>query len=105
MGKVLLIPTAAVSYLLYAHKLTLTTMIFLHLCVGLYCSGWVKRGPRGAILNTMDCAFETADEIANDLKTGRSVSQTELQQIIQQTIFYQVVAVRSYEHTDTASVI
>ena len=33
----------------------------------LYCSGWVKRGPRGVILSTMNDAFETADSICEDL--------------------------------------
>ena len=48
--------------------------MFVDLCtssVGLYCSGWVKRGPRGAILNTMDCAFETADKLLKDLSSGK----------------------------------
>lgn len=33
---------------------------------GLYCSGWVKRGPAGVIANTMEDAFDTAESIAND---------------------------------------
>ena len=33
---------------------------------GLYCSGWVKRGPAGVIANTMEDAFDTADSIAQD---------------------------------------
>lgn len=37
---------------------------------GLYCSGWVKRGPVGVIANTMSDAFETADSILADLKSG-----------------------------------
>ncbi|KAF2194277.1 FAD/NAD(P)-binding domain-containing protein [Zopfia rhizophila CBS 207.26] len=33
---------------------------------GLYCAGWVKRGPTGVIASTMDDAFNTADVIAAD---------------------------------------
>ncbi|PYH94614.1 NADPH-adrenodoxin reductase Arh1 [Aspergillus ellipticus CBS 707.79] len=36
---------------------------------GLYCAGWVKRGPTGVIASTMTDAFTTADAIAADLKT------------------------------------
>ena len=35
---------------------------------GLYCSGWVKRGPAGVIANTMEDAFATAEAIAIDWK-------------------------------------
>ncbi|KAK4176903.1 hypothetical protein QBC36DRAFT_328207 [Triangularia setosa] len=34
---------------------------------GLYCSGWVKRGPQGVIAETMMDAFTTADAITEDL--------------------------------------
>lgn len=33
---------------------------------GMYCSGWVKRGPTGVIASTMDDAFNTGDIIARD---------------------------------------
>ncbi|KAK3391027.1 hypothetical protein B0H63DRAFT_557894 [Podospora didyma] len=33
---------------------------------GLYCAGWVKRGPTGVIASTMEDAFATADAIAKD---------------------------------------
>ena len=33
---------------------------------GLYCAGWVKRGPTGVIASTMEDAFTTADVIARD---------------------------------------
>lgn len=33
---------------------------------GLYCAGWVKRGPTGVIASTMTDAFDTADAIAQD---------------------------------------
>ncbi|KAG9238868.1 putative NADPH-adrenodoxin reductase Arh1 [Amylocarpus encephaloides] len=33
---------------------------------GIYCAGWVKKGPTGVIANTMDDAFSTADSIAMD---------------------------------------
>ena len=34
---------------------------------GLYCAGWVKRGPTGVIASTMTDAFTTADSIIQDL--------------------------------------
>jgi len=33
---------------------------------GMYCAGWVKRGPTGVIAGTMNDAFATADSIAMD---------------------------------------
>ena len=37
---------------------------------GLYCSGWVKTGPVGVILTTMNKAFETAGLILQDFEEG-----------------------------------
>jgi len=37
---------------------------------GLYCAGWVKRGPTGVIASTMQDAFSTADAIAEDWATN-----------------------------------
>jgi len=37
---------------------------------GLYCAGWVKRGPTGVIASTMLDAFTTADAILEDWQTG-----------------------------------
>lgn len=36
---------------------------------GLYCAGWVKRGPTGVIASTMEDAFASADVIAHDWET------------------------------------
>ncbi|KAH7371397.1 hypothetical protein BKA66DRAFT_444108 [Pyrenochaeta sp. MPI-SDFR-AT-0127] len=36
---------------------------------GLYCAGWVKRGPTGVIASTMQDAFTSADVIAHDWET------------------------------------
>ncbi|KAI2469945.1 nucleotide-binding domain-containing protein [Annulohypoxylon bovei var. microspora] len=36
---------------------------------GVYCAGWVKRGPTGVIASTMEDAFSTADAIASDWNT------------------------------------
>lgn len=33
---------------------------------GMYCAGWVKRGPTGVIASTMADAFQTAESIAED---------------------------------------
>jgi len=38
---------------------------------GLYCSGWVKRGPAGVIANTMEDAFSTAEAIASDWESKK----------------------------------
>uniref|UniRef100_A0A8D0GY15 NADPH:adrenodoxin oxidoreductase, mitochondrial n=1 Tax=Sphenodon punctatus TaxID=8508 RepID=A0A8D0GY15_SPHPU len=37
---------------------------------GLYCSGWVKRGPTGVIITTMNDSFGTAQSILEDLQSG-----------------------------------
>uniref|UniRef100_A0A4W4HHD6 NADPH:adrenodoxin oxidoreductase, mitochondrial n=1 Tax=Electrophorus electricus TaxID=8005 RepID=A0A4W4HHD6_ELEEL len=37
---------------------------------GLYCSGWLKRGPTGVIATTMNDSFDTARIILNDLEAG-----------------------------------
>lgn len=37
---------------------------------GLYCAGWVKRGPTGVIASTMVDAFATAEAIAGDWERG-----------------------------------
>lgn len=37
---------------------------------GLYCSGWVKKGPTGVIASTMEDAFATGDAIVQDWATG-----------------------------------
>ncbi|XP_066292188.1 NADPH:adrenodoxin oxidoreductase, mitochondrial-like [Branchiostoma lanceolatum] len=39
-------------------------------CKGLYCSGWVRRGPTGVILTTMTDGFETGKAVVDDLTTG-----------------------------------
>lgn len=39
---------------------------------GVYCAGWVKRGPTGVIASTMQDAFSTGDAIAADWSSGRS---------------------------------
>jgi len=38
---------------------------------GLYCAGWVKRGPTGVIASTMNDAFQTAEVIAEDWYSPR----------------------------------
>ncbi|XP_078081453.1 NADPH:adrenodoxin oxidoreductase, mitochondrial isoform X2 [Mustelus asterias] len=35
---------------------------------GLYCSGWVKRGPTGVIVTTMHDGFETAESVLEDAR-------------------------------------
>ena len=39
---------------------------------GIYCSGWVKRGPAGVIANTMEDAFATAEALVEDWQANRA---------------------------------
>ncbi|XP_026988586.1 NADPH:adrenodoxin oxidoreductase, mitochondrial isoform X2 [Tachysurus fulvidraco] len=51
---------------------------------GLYCSGWVKRGPTGVIATTMNDSFETAQILLKDVETGKldlSVNKAGAQEI------------------------
>ena len=41
-----------------------------HTLPGVYCAGWVKRGPTGVIASTMEDAFATGDAIAADWHAG-----------------------------------
>ncbi|KAI2658250.1 NADPH:adrenodoxin oxidoreductase, mitochondrial [Labeo rohita] len=38
---------------------------------GLYCSGWVKRGPTGVIATTMNDSFDTARILIQDMDAGK----------------------------------
>ncbi|XP_051530865.1 NADPH:adrenodoxin oxidoreductase, mitochondrial isoform X1 [Myxocyprinus asiaticus] len=38
---------------------------------GLYCSGWVKRGPTGVIATTMNDSFDTARVLLQDIEAGK----------------------------------
>ncbi|KAI9317722.1 hypothetical protein BX666DRAFT_2026991 [Dichotomocladium elegans] len=38
---------------------------------GMYTAGWLKRGPTGVIVSTMNDAYETADTILEDIANGR----------------------------------
>lgn len=42
---------------------------------GMYCAGWVKRGPTGVIASTMADAFQTADVIAEDWSSHAKLLQ------------------------------
>ncbi|KAI1386272.1 nucleotide-binding domain-containing protein [Hypoxylon trugodes] len=44
---------------------------------GVYCAGWVKRGPTGVIASTMEDAFSTGDAIASDWNSGAPFLQAE----------------------------
>ncbi|RAO66834.1 uncharacterized protein BHQ10_002846 [Talaromyces amestolkiae] len=45
---------------------------------GLYCAGWVKRGPTGVIASTMMDAFGTADSIVADWEASKSSSEAKI---------------------------
>ena len=38
---------------------------------GVYCTGWIKRGPSGVIGTNKKCGVETADALLEDLHAGR----------------------------------
>jgi adrenodoxin-NADP+ reductase len=44
---------------------------------GLYCAGWVKRGPTGVIASTMMDAFGTADSVVADWEAHKAGGGTE----------------------------
>ncbi|KAI1826006.1 hypothetical protein F4861DRAFT_530100 [Xylaria intraflava] len=44
---------------------------------GVYCAGWVKRGPTGVIASTMEDAFSTGDAIAADWSGGAPFIESE----------------------------
>jgi adrenodoxin-NADP+ reductase len=46
---------------------------------GLYCTGWIKRGPRGVIVDTTSDAYETAQQLCNDLFSIDSQSNKQKQ--------------------------
>jgi len=37
---------------------------------GVYCAGWIKRGPSGVIGTNKKCATETVDHLLEDARTG-----------------------------------
>lgn len=43
---------------------------------GMYCAGWLKRGPTGVIASTMHDAFATGDAIVEDWLSGAGFLQT-----------------------------
>jgi len=48
---------------------------------GLYCSGWVKHGPVGVIVTTMNEAFATAETIVEDLNAGAVNQETNISDV------------------------
>ena len=48
---------------------------------GLYCSGWVKHGPVGVIVTTMNEAFATAETIVEDLNAGLVNQETNISDV------------------------
>ena len=61
----------------YIYKYThLHTHTHLHTPthLGLYCSGWLKKGPVGVIMTTMNEAFDTANSLLEDLATDQLTS-------------------------------
>ncbi|KAK9448312.1 uncharacterized protein V1518DRAFT_418616 [Limtongia smithiae] len=47
--------------------------------IGLYASGWIKRGPTGVIAETMYDAFETAASVIEDFEAGKIGSSSRRQ--------------------------
>ncbi|KAG6042038.1 hypothetical protein E4U41_006715 [Claviceps citrina] len=50
---------------------------------GVYCAGWVKRGPTGVIASTMQDAFITAEAIAQDWLSGAKFLGSERDEMAQ----------------------
>lgn len=46
-----------------------SSLVMKHL-PGVYCAGWVKRGPTGVIASTMQDAFMTGEAIVQDWNSG-----------------------------------
>ncbi|KAK2820927.1 hypothetical protein Q5P01_023886 [Channa striata] len=46
------------------------TMGRVHQAAGLYCSGWLKTGPTGVIVTTMNNSFDTARSLVEDMVSG-----------------------------------
>jgi len=57
-------------FLARSHGVCMLVIVTAWCYVGLYCSGWVKRGPVGVLATTMNDAFETGKIIVEDLKSG-----------------------------------
>ncbi|XP_043941111.1 NADPH:adrenodoxin oxidoreductase, mitochondrial [Protopterus annectens] len=76
---------------------------------GLYCSGWVKRGPTGVIITTMNDSFDTAHAILEDIDSGVLNTSTAkqgigaLRQLLQQK-GVQLVSFSDWEKIDTKEV-
>ena len=54
--------------------LLLLLLFVIIIIIGLYCSGWVKRGPIGVIVTTMNDAFLTAESIIDDINNSKQLS-------------------------------
>ncbi|XP_015211542.1 NADPH:adrenodoxin oxidoreductase, mitochondrial isoform X2 [Lepisosteus oculatus] len=55
----------------YKQAVIPNTMGRVNQAPGLYCSGWVKRGPTGVIATTMNDSFDTARSVLQDLESGQ----------------------------------
>ena len=42
----------------------------VYILTGVYCCGWVRTGPTGVILSTLNAGRETAKVVAKDLNEG-----------------------------------
>lgn len=73
---------------------------------GLYCTGWVKRGPTGIINSNIIDARETVACIMEDLKAGRlptpPKATSQLTDLLQPTRFQEVVTWAKYKKIDVA---
>uniref|UniRef100_A0A8D0EEM0 NADPH:adrenodoxin oxidoreductase, mitochondrial n=1 Tax=Salvator merianae TaxID=96440 RepID=A0A8D0EEM0_SALMN len=76
---------------------------------GLYCSGWVKRGPTGVIITTMNDSFDTAQSLLEDLHSGALVLSgakegSEMVRSILESRKIQPVSFLDWEKIDAAEV-
>uniref|UniRef100_A0A671LB21 Ferredoxin reductase n=1 Tax=Sinocyclocheilus anshuiensis TaxID=1608454 RepID=A0A671LB21_9TELE len=55
----------------FLYNLCIIVIVCVDVWAGLYCSGWVKRGPTGVIATTMNDSFDTACVLIQDMEAGK----------------------------------
>lgn len=65
------VPIVVALFSFKTHSQDLSVNCVIVFLTGLYCSGWVKRGPTGVIATTMNDSFDTARVLLQDMDTGK----------------------------------
>lgn len=58
------------NWTLFHRIMRVCITIFNCTFLGVYCSGWVKTGPIGVIVSTMNSSFETGSNLLSDINKG-----------------------------------